>query len=98
MKGNKMEKIIKEVKYYKCGVCGKESSSKSIIEDCEKEHSCDHYNIEYKLDMIEDGARSIELRCSDCGYYYDDKQLYFEHFNKLSSEKVKQIYNILKGL
>lgn len=89
---------------YICETCGKTSTEKYVITNCETEHKkkeCNHLNLRYDIYLEDNESFNylgpqkapiyiIECRCKDCLNVFPDKSL--------SREEEKELQEFLKKL
>ena len=76
---------------YICDICGRESTLKWIIEECEIAHVCQHDTQEYLI-SLDDIIISITQVCSICGKVLKNKNV------KLTQEILKSLSDTLDTL
>ncbi len=76
---------------YICDICGRESTLKWIIEECEAAHGCLH-ETQKNLISLDDNILSITLICSICGKVLKNKNV------KLTQEILESLSDTLDTL
>lgn len=85
-------------KSYVCEVCGRESSHKSVIAECENQHKCPHEQVEYVFteacDEWPHGIKGVEKRCTLCLHTLGEVELDDVEGNK---EIMSKIYDLVRS-
>lgn len=91
-------KIIKEeANIFVCDGCGKESRVNTVIEECEKQHKCDHKRFELVVNKkyleYESFVDKIEKRCIDCEHCISS--VFFDDLLVEEDEKIEKLFNLM---